>query len=535
MAREKGKPVFNWIDRAIGYVAPVTAAQRMRARAAIALYGQWLGGRTDRPETAGWIPFAGSADSDNLFDLATVRSRSRDLQRSEPLAAGATNTVVTNVVATGLVYQANIDRETLGLSDEQAAAWQRKAERRFWLWATDPRACDTRSQLPFYGGMQALALRSAMDSGDVFATLPMVKRPNSVSPLKVQLIEADRVCNKDGAPDREGLAGGIRRNEIGEPIEYHILKRHPGSLMGVSREWDVIPAFGARTGRRNVVHLMEMLRPEQSRGMPYLSAVIEPLRQLGKYTLAELNAAVVSSLLTVFIKSGGGLSLGGDGGPATGNEKSGDTVRLGSGALVELMPGEDISTVDPKRPNTAFDGFVLAVLRQVGVALELPFEVLVKHFTASYTAARAALLQAVKFFVRKRDWLGTGFNDPILAAWMEYEVASGYLVAPGFFDDPVIRAAYLRCEWRGDAFGLLDPLKEAQAVEKWLELELTTKKDQSAANFGSEWEDVVAQLAREKAVRDQAGLAPPKPTKNDPLAPHQGDPSDETDTDMETE
>jgi lambda family phage portal protein len=500
----------------------------------MAIYGQWLGGRTDRNETAGWLPFAGSADADDLSDLPTLRSRSRDLQRSEPIAKGAVNTVVTNTVATGLVYQSNIDRDTLNLSADEAAAWQRKAEREFRLWALNTRACDTRSQLNF-AGLQELAMRSALESGDVFATLPMIERRGITYAVKVQLIEADRVCNKDGMLDQEGLAGGIKRNAAGEPVEYHILKSHPGSLLGMRREWDVIPAFGSKTGRRNVIHLMEMLRPEQSRGIPYLAPVIEPLRQLGKYTLAELNAAVVSSLLTVFVKTQGGvgLGIGGDGAPTSTTAKSGDNIKLKSGAIIDLNVGEDIVVPDLKRPNTAFDGFVLAVLRQVGVALELPFEVLVKHFTASYTAARAALLQAVKFFLKKREWLGTGFCDPILAAWMEEAVARGRLIAPGFFDDPAIRQAYLGCEWRGDAFGLLDPLKEAEAVEKWLELNLTTHKDEAARNFGTDWDTTAEQLGREQKAIDAAGLAPAPEPRNNTGAQPGGAPAPNTNSDIE--
>lgn len=530
----------NWIDRAIGYVAPRAAAKRLHARASMAMYGQWLGGRTDRTETSGWLPFAGSADADDLHDLPTLRARSRDLQRSEPIAKGAVNTVVTSTVATGLVYQSNIDRDTLGLSQEEAAAWQRKAEREFRLWALSPRACDARSQLSFYG-LQELALRSALESGDVFATLPMIERRGIPYALKVQLIEADRVCNNYGAMDRVWLAGGIERNEVGEAIRYHILKQHPGGMLGAGRQWEIVDAFGAKTGRRNVIHLMEMLRPEQSRGIPYLAPVIEPLRQLGKYTLQELNAAVLSSLFTVFVKTQGGIGLGigGNGGPATGAEKSGDSVKLRSGAIVDLAPGEDVAFADPKRPNIAFDPFVLAVLRQIGTALELPFEVLVKHFTASYTAARAALLQAIKFFIKKREWLGTGFNDPILAAWMEEAIARGRLDAPGFFDDPSIRAAYLGCEWLGDSFGVLDPLKEAQAVKEWLALELTTRKDEAARNFGTEWEDTAEQLAREKSVREKVGLAAAAPAAPDvPATPaneaKSAKDSNDDDTDLES-
>ena len=65
-------------------------------------------------------------------------------------------------------------------------------------------------------------------------------------------------------------------------------------------------------------------------------------------------------------------------------KKSDGDYKLAPGAILDLQPNENIEIADQKRPNQAFDPFVQAILRQVGVALELPFEILIKHFTASY-------------------------------------------------------------------------------------------------------------------------------------------------------
>ncbi len=532
----------NIVDRVVSWWDPVAGARRAQARMQLAIAGQWLGGRTDRRQTAGWLPFAGSADADNLTDLPTLRTRSRDMQRGEPLARGATNTVVTNAVATGLMLKSVIDRDVLKLSAAQAAKWQRTTEQKFRGWAWNPYAFDLAGKQNF-GQNQELALRSALDSGDVFALMPMRARKFSRYSLKVQLIEADRVCNRNDAPDSDTLAGGIERDIDGFVTAYHIMRTHPGSqvLSGANREWDRIPAFGTKTGRRNVIHLMEMLRPEQSRGIPYLAAVIEPLKQLGKYTNAELDAAVVSALFTVFVKTPGGVGIGlnGAGGAPTSAPKSGDNVMLRSGAIVDLAKGEEIQIADPKRPNQAFDPFVLAILRQIGVALELPFEVLVKHFTASYTAARAALLQASKFFLKKREWLACGYCDPIYHAWLEEAVALGEIAAPGFLTDPTIRAAYCGSEWIGDSFGLLDPLKEAQAVEKWLELKLTSLTDEAARNFGTEWETTAERRAREQEILreydDTQPAADASGAENSSGKPGEAAPGEQKDTDTDIE
>jgi capsid protein len=61
--------------------------------------------------------------------------------------------------------------------------------------------------------------------------------------------------------------------------------------------------------------------------------------------------------------------------------------------------------VNPARPNPEFDAFVMSILRQIGVGLEIPYEILIKHFTASYSASRAALETAWQFFRRRRTWL----------------------------------------------------------------------------------------------------------------------------------
>lgn len=489
----------------VEYVAPVKAQARFAARARMALVGQWVAGRTDRRATMNWIPYGGSADNDTAFDLRVARGRTRDMARNQPLALGAVNTVVTNVAGTGLVLRSVIDHATLGMDEDRAQVWQNKTEREFRLWAENPNACDATRTHDFYG-LQSLALRSALDSGDVFATLPMIARPGTPYETKVQLIEADRVVNKDYLPDTNNRVQGVECDDNGAPIKYHILRNHPGGIMPMPLVWDVIPAFGSRTGRRNVIHLFDKLRPGQSRGMPYLAPVVEALKQLSDYTHAEITAAVVSSMFTVFVTSqnNGGLDTG-DGTSPTASQP-GSSLNMAAGAILDLAAGEDVKFANPARPSTAFDPFVLAVLRQVGVALQLPFEVLVKHFTASYSAARAALLEAWRFYKGRRAWLAQQFCQPIYEAWLEEAVALGTIDAPGFFDDPRIRAAYCGADWIGDSPGQIDPQKEVDAQKGLLELNLTTHQDACVALTGANWDSIVQRRAREEQKLDELGL-----------------------------
>jgi len=67
-------------------------------------------------------------------------------------------------------------------------------------------------------------------------------------------------------------------------------------------------------------------------------------------------------------------------------------------------------------------------------------EVLIKHFTASYSAARASLLEAWKFYLNRRHWFAAGFCQPIFEAWFAEAVSLGRIPAPGF-DMPDLRKA----------------------------------------------------------------------------------------------
>lgn len=499
----------NLVDRAVRYFNPGRAQQRMQARLRMEALsgGSYTGASKSRRSMSEWHTSSNSADADLLADMPMLRERSRDLVRNAPLATGAINTVVTNVIGTGLSLQSRIDREALGLSEEQASKWQKKTEREFRMWC-ESQDCDITRTQNFYE-LQDLAFRSALESGDSITLLPYLRRQGDAYGLKIQIVEGDRLCNPSFASDKSTLAGGVETDGTGAPVAYHILKTHPGDFRAKGREWDRVEAFGSRTGRRNVLHLFKRVRPGQNRGVPYLAPVIESLKQLDRYTEAEIMAAVVSGMFTVFVTSENqGLDPANQMGMAaeTTARSSDKDVKMAPGAMIDLGPNEKIETANPGRPNTAFDPFVQAVLRQVGVALELPFEILIKHFTASYSAARAAMLEAWKFFRTRRDWLASRFCQPIYETFLAEAIASGRISAPGFFDDPLIRAAYCGAQWQGDGPGAIDPLKEVLAVEKRLEVGLTTLAKETAANDGSDWEDNHAQQVRERAMRREGGL-----------------------------
>lgn len=484
------------LDKWVAYFSPTRAVERYRAR--LALAGGYSGASRRRQALSHWQPGHHDADADLLPDLELLRDRSRDLVRNNPLAAGVINTVCTSVVGTGLQLQVRVDRDFLKLSDAEADRFAAATEREFALWAESPN-CDLGRQLTFYD-YQALVFRSSLENGDCFVLLPYVQRQSDPYRLRLQLVEADRVCNPDYRADSASLSGGVQKDTQGAPMAYHVLDSHPGGV-GAKPSWRQVPVWSP-SGQRNALHVYTPLRPGQTRGVPYLAPVIEAFKQLGMYTHAEVMAAVVSAKFTVFVKTSDGEVQ------FAGAERSRtQDFSLGNGAIVGLAEGEEISTVNPGRPNAAFDPFVQSILRQIGVALELPYEVLIKHFTASYSAARAALLEAWKFYNTRRSFLATHFCQVVYEEWLTHAVAEGRLYAPGFLrGDPMVRKAYSGAVWVGPAPGQIDPLKEIEAAARRIEVGVSSLARETAALTGMDWEVELRQQIKEARLRQVADL-----------------------------
>ncbi|HMT02410.1 MAG TPA: phage portal protein [Burkholderiales bacterium] len=455
------------------------------------------GASKNKNSLIGWLNRSADADTDIVANLDILRQRSRDLYMGSGLANGALKTIVTNVVGSGLHLNSQIDYEYLQITKEEANAIERDIEREFALWADNSYCCDVASSNNFYE-LQALALLSMLMNGDSFVLLPVVKRKNSVYDLKINLIEADRVCNPIPCQSVTILEG-IEVDNFGLPRVYYIANRHPNAHnITTPLKHESIPAFGAKTGRRNVLHLYTSERSMQRRGLPILAPVMEMFKQLSRYSDAEIAAAVVSGMFSVFVKTQTPQAPFGMDSKLVNN---GSTYELASGMIIPLAENESIETANPSRPNTSFDGFVMSILRQIGSSLELPYELLIKHFTASYSASRGSILQAWQMFRTRRYWLVNNFCKPIYAEWLNEAVAKNRLNLPNFFADERIRQAYLKADFFGNSMPQIDPLKEVKAATERVRQGFSTRAKEAAELSGLNFDELAkVRIAEEELV-----------------------------------
>lgn len=496
-------------------------------------YGD-AGASVNRRAFKGFSATSASPNEDINWHQSRLRQRSRMLVMSSPVAASAIKTNRTKVVGVGLGLKCSVDSDVLGWTPEKAKDWQRHTEREFRLWSSKRENCDAIG-LNTFSGLQALALSSFLTNGDVIG-LKEFRKPTPLNPyrLRIHMVEADRVSTpnvsagvitgslSDGINKENGnrIYDGVEVDSNGMVVAYWICNVYPNQVYRdvEKAEWVRVLAYGRRTGLPNVYHVLDTERPDQYRGVSYLAPVIESLLNISRYTQSELMAALVQSFFTAWIKTKTNpaeipvneVSYGEDEDPNNPPDSYAsdhpNEYEMGPGTVLHLEEDEEVVFGNPNIPSSGFDAFFKVICKEIGAALEIPYDTLLKEFNSSYSASRAALMEAWEGFEMRRKLLVDQFCQPVYEAWLAEAVAIGRIQAPGFFSDPAIRAAYCKAQWLGPVQGQLDPTKEVEANIMAVQHGFKTR-EQVTREYGGNWLDNMEQARMEVALMKEVGLS----------------------------
>lgn len=479
-----------------------------------------------------WNPIKSSAKSDINAHLDILRSRAADQVINTPIGSAAIATTTQYTVGAGLKVFPKIKYKMLNMEPDEAEEWNKKASAEFDLWASS-KLCDIRKRNNFYD-IQEILYKAYMTDGDSFALFRRGYNENMPYTLRIQAIEGNRVSNPMGQ-DYYGITGplsvemlapngvnkivnGVEVDKDGAVEAYWISNKVPYDPVEINRatNWTRIAAFGQLVGKPNVLHICHDERPEQYRGVPYLAPVLTALKQVSRYADAELVAAIMRSFFTLFFTSTGNSSVAGDIsgvlGASTYEGEGADPqepvvnaseYHLGPGTINALPKNIDVKSVGVDGGQATFDSFVTQFVKQISASLNIPYEVLMKSFTSSYSASRAALLQAWEQFKLRRAWFTRDFCQPVYEMWLVEAVATGRLEAPGFFSDSAIRFAYSNAEWYGPSMSILDPIKDVNGAALRIQYGLSTPEREAAEMTGSDfYENLEAIRIAKSKVKD---------------------------------
>ena len=457
-----------------------------------------------------WRPQHFSSKSDIDMNLATLRNRASDLVYNSPLGSAAIKTQLTGVINSGLKLFPRIKADDLGLTPEQARAWNRRTKQEFELWANEL-TCDFYGRNNFFE-LQRIAYANELVDGDCFCLfrrrMPRGENPYS---LKLQLIEAQRVSNPTysigvecvGKKKGSRIVNGIEVDRSGILQAVWVSNRIWNEPTSINPEltWQRVKVVGEKSLTRNILHLCYDTRIEQFRGEPYLSPVIETIKNVSRYADAELTSAIIKAFFALFFEqTEGNFDLNQIG--LVNNEPCLDVseYKAENGSALALPRGVTVKAIDNSNAQSTFESFTNQFVNQISAALNLPSELLLKRFQSSYSASKAALLQAQEEFRQRRLAFVQDFCAPVYESFLAEAVALGRIDAPGFFEDAVRRRQWSAADWRTETSHLLDPLKEVQASKMKLELGLSTYEQEAAELCGTDYFENARQLELEREL-----------------------------------
>ncbi len=485
---DKTKPTL--LDRVVAAISPVAALKRAQARRMLEL-SYYRSASTSRLRT-NWISSGNADATPPSYELTALRARSRDANRNDPIATGATETLKLNILGSGLRPQSRIRYDQIGVSRERARVLQKQVEAIFAAWS---KRADCANVLSF-DEIQLLALSKIIEDGEIIAIPTWSTESWRKFSRSIELVESDRL----ESPRISDAINGIVFGSHGEPLTYYIRKLTAKDTL--SREWIAIPARD-REGRPKILHVFPSKRVGQTRGIPFFAPVLAYFKDLADYLEAEVVAARVAACLAVFITKTDPMATAFNLSSSTESDTGARIQGIEPGLIGYLQPGESVNVVDPKRPGDAFPSFIETMLRIIGGALGIPYELLAKDFSkTNYSSARASLLEGRRMFMQWRGWFADKFCQPILEMVLEEAWLRGDFEAPDFY---TFRDELCRVQWLGGGWGWVDPVKEIQASTDAITNNLSTLSEE-AANQGRDWEEILEQRSTEKAKIEELGM-----------------------------
>ena len=471
------------------------------------------------PEDINWNPDPESPDEDIIDNLEDMRARSRDLYMNNEIATAILDKYRTKVVGVGLIPKPTINYNYLGITKEKAKEYERIISLKFDAWAYSQNSDSSRIH-DFYT-LQSLVQLSWIMNGDVFAVLQRKATKEIDIELCIQLLEADRIINPNGAD--KSIKGGVELGENGELKNYYISNKHPGEGNVEIKKYPVFNSLG----RRTILHIFEASRIGQRRGIPLLAPVLRTFKQLDRYKKAEIMAAVLNSSIAMTLKTDDpsqyinkdkiNESMG-----KPSQEKISSKGQLqkeivnefGKGQIFITRPDEELKEFAVTRPNKNYKDFVEKIGEEIGAGTGLPVEVMMSAFKSSYSAAKASLEEAEARFKTSRRVIEKKFCQPIYEEFIIELMKNGDIQCPNFFEDATVRYAFSKCIWIGTNKTSLDPLKDAKADEVNLRNRTTTRAIIARRN-GLDYEDIVREIIEEDEMlsKHQANLNKTKQKK----------------------
>lgn len=472
-----------------------------------------------------------------VLDYDSLRARSWQAYLDSEIVQTVIRRFTTWVIGAGLKLNAEPQVEVLKTEgiDIDPEQFNDVTEAR-WKVYSNSKMSDVANQSNL-NKIAATAFKNAIVGGDVLVVQRVVK-----GMLKHQLIDGAHVqtplnFNFQGdwyinPETRNRVKHGVELGPNNEHVAYHVCLGYNDYLR--------IPARNKNGDL--VAYLVYGLeyRLDNIRGIPLISAILETAKKMERYKEAVLGSAEERQKIAWFIAH----VLGSSGeNPLTkdileasnysdssladnlpedknGVQLSKDVALSYNKRLLNLPPGADLKSLESKN-ELYFKEFIEKNIELVCATIGIPPEVAMMKYDSNFSASRAALKDWEHTIKVNRKQFGVDFYQPSYNTWLQMQVLSNKISAPGFLkavmeENIMAIEAYQFARFEGANVPHIDPLKEVEAERAKLgelakDLPLTTLEAATEALNGGDATANMAQYSKEREKAKQLGIESTQP------------------------
>jgi len=434
-------------------------------------------GASQTPRAKGWnSDNSGSANSQLLPNLSTLRNRSRSAYRNHPYIFKAINTLVSDEIGGGILPRSTSTTNKEELNDY----WQRVSSN-----------IDPEGVLDFNAMLTVMSTGKRV-SGEVFIRKRVRRGASFESPLQLQVLESEFLSESLNRvlPNGNRIVGGIEFNTRGQRVAYYFYTEHPGGNgIGFLYQQKTV-----RILAKDVIHYYSPTRVGMVRGEPDASQSLLKTYSLEAYVDAELQRKEAKANYTgIITRDPQVFELDPEEAPV---EQGTTTIMPNS--MLELLPGEDATLLEGDQAGTGYDLFMDEQLRAIAAGFEIPVELM----TGKWGNVNDRLVRSIMNSYRRR--IGSDQNLTIsqvcnkVWAWsIEAGVLTGELNVP--MDER------RNVDWKPHAHAFDNPVADTQSRIMQIDAGLRSRSS-IIAERGYDAEEVDAARKSDKDREDALGL-----------------------------
>lgn len=530
-----------------------------------ALGGGIEGAQRNTRELASWNAPMGPADMliNPIKEVADARSR--DVIMNDGYMLGAINSHRDSIVGNQYRLNSNPNYRVLGADEGWAEEFQQAVEARFNL-ISDANECWLHAGGTLtLTGMVRLAIAQFMATGEVLGTGEYKRASSRPCATAFQFVSPDRLSNPDLQMDSRYLRRGIKRDAWGAPISAFIRTNHPYDYMGLDSigemfNWKEVP-FRLPWGRLQVLHILDALQPDQTRGISDMVSVLKQIKMTKSFQDVTLQNAVVNASYAAALESelppemvAAAMGQGQQtfGGVAFDYMSmlskymgAAGAIQIDGAKIPQLFPNTKLRMQPMGTPGGIGTQFEESLLRYIASGLGLSYEQFSKDYSkVNYSSARAGQNEAFKMTQARKKLIADRVATEIFTLWLEEDIMGGNLpmyrgfTKDKFYRDPLVKSALAQCGWIGAGRGQIDELKETQSAMLRIKSGLSTF-EKECARLGEDFREIFKQRQREDRMMEEMGLTftmdASKPGSNDVQKTVRGEGNDDATQSTEEE